>query len=917
MSEQTPSDVVMESAPQAAEQPQLRSAPVRARRRRSLRWRLIFMALISTTVATIIAFMAIFHQRQSALHDDLLRNITAQAKVIAANSVGAMAFNDSQAAARRLATLESAPDVQSAALITRKGSLFALYARKAGPLLEIFSPLETQGVRFENDALGVRQPVIWEDEIIGAVEVIATLEPHHQRLVSDARHMAAALLAAGLVAWLLAWYLIRQITVPLMRLSQTMRDVSHQNRYDLRAPEDGADELAALAKGFNAMLSSIQERDRSLLAHRENLQTLVAARTRALRSASTRFETVLDSVDSLIIAIDQKDETILFANRSARRVFGHVEGLPLSQALPVSQEAFCLLEASTEADTEENAPAQKEKTCLFDGRWHACREQWVRWTDGQQARIIVATDITHIKQAQEALESAKVRAELANQAKSEFLATMSHEIRTPMNGIIGMLSRLENSDLNREQRTMVETLERSSYTLMDILNDVLDLSKIESGSLQMESAPFEPRVIARDIVEVMTPRAQDKGLLLSLKLITDPPKVVVGDSARYRQILFNLVSNAIKFTDSGGVTVSLRALPPEKGMVVLETSVRDTGIGIPDEMISRIFDPFTQADGSINRRYGGTGLGLTIVKRLTEAMNGSLQVRSGAGDGSEFRIITRFGASGLSSAPRLEEQTDGAPQRALNILVVEDDEINQSVAKGLLEDDGHHAQIASSGEAAITIVQNHQFDLILMDLRMPGMDGVETLKRIRQLPDDLNRRTPIVALTGDVMRETVERCQHAGMSDVLSKPINRAKLRQLINKLSEHDATTDQVDRAANTPAEEEAIDWPHVNTLRQSMPPTQLSNLLTRLQEESRAQLAQAQEALSLNALDKAIDTLHRLAGSCASLGLSGMAQRLRDLEHRIQDGDGDARTWRDALDLCAKGIARDLQALSEAPPT
>lgn len=388
------------------------------------------------------------------------------------------------------------------------------------------------------------------------------------------------------------------------------------------------------------------------------------------------------------------------------------------------------------------------------------------------------------------LKDAKEEAERANRAKSDFLARMSHEIRTPMNAVVGMTELALESATSLEQKEYLEGVRASAGHLTELIDDILDFSKVETGCLSLEEIPFPLRDTLAASAHPLSFRARQKGLFFEVSVSPGVPDLIVGDPVRLRQIITNLAGNAIKFTSQGGVTLTVSEISREAEEVVLSIGVRDTGIGIPLEAQGHIFDPFVQADSSTTRKFGGTGLGLAIVRQLADMMGGDISVTSVPGKGSEFRFAARFRLAKEQTAAwenRVDESPAAVPPteacRTLSVLAAEDVELNQLIIVRFLEKLGHRVTVVSNGREAVDCWADGAFDLVLMDVQMPEMDGIAATRAIREQELRRGGHIPIIAMSAHVLSEDVAGFIKAGMDNHLNKPLNFAELENTLRNI--------------------------------------------------------------------------------------------------------------------------------------
>ena len=609
------------------------------------------------------------------------------------------------------------------------------------------------------------------------------------------------------------------------------------------------------------------------------------AQNRLITNEKNRYLTIFESLDDPVFLVGENGR-VENMNHAAAALFTVARAPGVGYYGDAQYDLTTMLGFDVESCRD--AVCERELDTRIGRRWFDIRKQ--RMLDVSEkylGTVVILVDVTEHRQAKE-------EAEAANRAKSAFLATMSHEIRTPIHGILGIAELLQASPLDETTRERVGAVARSADILSSVVADILDYSKIEAGVLDLEHVEFAVAAVVDDVVGLMRPIVRRKP---DLALAVDLPALpkVVGDPGKLRQILLNLVGNAVKFTAQGTVRLSVEAIGTagggEPGEGSLRFTVADTGIGIAPERRAAIFEPFTQSDGSVARRYGGTGLGLAICRRLVDLMGGRMTLDSRPGEGSRFAFTVPFeaGTGGAAAVSQVRAASD-LPARALDVLVVEDNEVNAMVARGLLERAGHRPVIAATGEAAVDAVATGDFDIVLMDIRLPDIDGLETTRRIRGLADVRRAAVPIVAQSAQALRNEIDACLAAGMNDFLGKPFRAERLEDLLRRVlgvaSPVSGASRELPTAAapdtETPVDRQVL-AEHVALLGFDETAT-IVETWRRTTERIPDDLAQA---VRDGARSETAEIAHRLKSSSRHVGLVGLADRAAAVERAARGGD------------------------------
>ena len=775
----------------------------------SIRRKITELVLITCAVAVLVAcgVFAVYDILSSRAA--LARDLTTVAQITGSNSTAALSFDDEQSAGEILSSLSSKPHIVEACIYKRDGSVFAKYSNIASAADFLPPPVSPQGVRSVSGFMEVFREIRLKNEVVGVIYLKSDLKELHTRMVRFAWTILGVILLSFLSVYFSAAKLQRLISDPILDLARTALAVSSGKDYSLRVKKWSDDEIGFLFDRFNEMLGQIQERDIALQQARESLELRVQERTADLKkeivqktAAQEKLQRSLKELEDLKFALDQHaivgrtDErgTITFANDKFCSVSQYSREELLGQDHRIlnskyhGKEFFAGLWKTIKSGEVWKGEI---KNRAKDGSFYWVDSTIVPFRDGMgkpKQFIVIRMDITGLKRIEEELRAAKDAAEGASRAKSEFLANMSHEIRTPMNGIIGMTELALDTQLTIEQREYLNMVKTSAASLLTLINDILDFSKIEAGKLDLDVADFSLRQSIGETLKALGFRAHQKGLELAWRVAQDVPDYLAGDASRVRQVLVNLVGNAVKFTERGEVVVEIERDPTSTGeIVVLHFCVRDTGIGIAKEKHGMVFGAFTQADSSTTRKYGGTGLGLAITRRLIDLMGGKLWLESEPGVGSAFHFTIRFEPASAQPAPFYP---DPKILSHASILVVDDNETNRIILVEMLGRWGMQVATAKDAGEALEILgragsRAPRFAAVISDLQMPHMDGFEFVENIRKSVQF--GQIPVLMLSSSAQQGEHERCRQLGISAHLVKPIQPSELLDaILSALSLH-----------------------------------------------------------------------------------------------------------------------------------
>ncbi|MGB9464408.1 MAG: response regulator [Candidatus Acidiferrum sp.] len=775
-------------------------------RNSSIQRKLTFVIVCTSLVGLSLACLSFDFFERASFRAAMTSELSVLADTLGANTAASLAFNDRKSAQDMLAALRAERHIVAACLYDGRGKVFAEYRRDgSGPEFAMPSRRE-DGAQFEKDSLTLYRTVSLGGEKAGAIAIISDLGALRAKIRQYTEISVLVILFSVLATYFVSSRLLRLITEPILHLAQIAATVTAKEDYALRAVPRGEDEVGALIGSFNQMLKRIQERDAALKGAKDDLELRVQARTQELQlevNERMRAEEALSEERKTLRAlIDNVPDFMYVKDAGSRFVvvnasLAHSMGMKSPEEVLQKTDFDFYPKELADAYYQDEQNVIRTKQPLFN-REEECFEAsgnriWLLTTKvplyDKNDRVTgvagVGRDITHLKKTQEEMQKAREAAEAASRAKSEFLANMSHEIRTPLNGVMGMTDLALETQLTPEQREYLETVKMSGDSLLTVVNDILDFSKIEAGKIDLEDIDFNLRDNLESTLKTLALRADEKGLELLCEVAPEVPEVVRGDSERLRQIVVNLVGNAIKFTDSGEIAVKVQVETKEGTDCICRFTVADTGIGIPENKREVIFDPFSQADSSTTRKYGGTGLGLTISTRLVRMMGGKIWVESEVDHGSQFHFTVRLGTA---DAKEIKLGTAAPPEllRGVRVLVVDDNRTNRRILEGMLVRWQMKPTSVDGGRAALVQLsaareEGDPFGLILTDMHMPDMDGFALIEEIRQRPE-LSTAT-IMMLTSAGHRGDAARCQELGVAAYLLKPIRQSELREAVARV--------------------------------------------------------------------------------------------------------------------------------------
>jgi PAS domain S-box-containing protein len=753
----------------------------------------IVLATCGVSVLMACAIFAVYDR--ISFRRSLRSQLVTVAAITGSNTTAALAFDDPKSAAEILNSLSSQAHIAEACIYTPNGHVFATYAR-SGSESQFTPPAPgADGTSIRSGYMVLFHQIRLNGERIGTIYLRSDLEEMKSRATLYTEIVSGVILVSFVTAFLLASRLQRVISEPIRDLARTASTISLGKNYSLRAAKRSEDEIGFLVDRFNEMLNQLQTREAALQWARDELEVRVEERTgelqkeiverkqteRTLEDRTSFLNSLIENSPVAIVGLGA-DQAVQLCNPAFEILFRYrlqdILGRRLSDLLAapeIRSEVAVSSERLLQGKTTHVVTRRKRGDgTLVDVDGFSVPI----FGDGKvTGAVVLYQDITERKRSEEALLKAKEDAESASRAKSEFLANMSHEIRTPMNGIIGMTELTLDTDLTTDQREYLRMVKTSADSLLVLINDILDFSKIEAGKLELEMLDFPLRESLGETLKVMALRTHQKGLELAWRVAPDVPDRLMGDVGRLRQILINLLGNAIKFTEKGEVVLEVEKEGEDASGILLHFRVRDTGIGIPKEKQELVFEAFTQADSSATRKYGGTGLGLAITSRLVDLIGGKIWLESEPDRGSTFHFTGHFGFAednGEATTRADVEIAQGFP-----VLVVDDNETNRVILLEMLSAWGLRPEPAEGGKTALEKLkraheQGQRFRLVIADMQMPDMDGSTLSEEIRKSPSFGN--VPILLLSSSPQQDETSRSHNLAMISYLTKPVQPSEL---------------------------------------------------------------------------------------------------------------------------------------------
>jgi two-component system, sensor histidine kinase and response regulator len=754
----------------------------------SLSQKLTRAALVSGAVAVTLMYSTFALIDQLSLRKGAASHLATSARSIAALSVARLESRDSASSKEILKLFAADPQVQHAWLCNPNGTIVAQYSRAGEPL----APPPRWHDHVMSSRITASQDIELGQQVIGSVVLETDISQVRAQLLHHLGILSLAILVAASGGLFISWQLQQTVSEPILALARTAFGVAATKDYSRRAIKTTDDEIGYLYDQFNSMLERVQERERLSVRSKDALEQRVVDRTLALQSEiierekatqalqknKERLNTLINSIDDLVFEVDadgtyldiwtqREDLLVRPRNELIGRRISDVFGNDI-----LTNKLRSLMQ------TGQTESFEMPVDLPIGRRWFQCRCTPILSESGSyQTVCILSRDVTARRLAEKELQRATATAEAASRAKGEFLANMSHEIRTPMNGILGMVELTLDTELSDEQREYLATVKSSADSLLTVINDILDFSKIEAGKLDFENVEMSVRDTLGDTMRTLAQRAHQRGLEFACRIKPDVPAWVTGDPGRLRQVVVNLIGNAIKFTEQGEVVLEVEKVTEDERTVTLHFAVRDTGIGIPPAKLSLIFEAFTQADTSTTRQYGGTGLGLAITRRLVEIFKGQIWAESEVGRGSTFHFTARLERV-VDSAQR-DSQDDPKILSGKKVLVVDDNQTMRTILDELLKNWEMAPTCVTSGALALEALEraqasNESFALVITDMQMPGMDGFSLANEIRRRYAE--NRPKILMLSSSAQRGEGARCREAGIAAYLSKPVQQSEL---------------------------------------------------------------------------------------------------------------------------------------------